>query len=112
MPQASRVRLRGTWAKTATKSPAMTKPRFPWKYRGALAASLLALAYPLTCTVALAGLTFELHLYRTGQGESYGFYTPLYTNATAPAAPLGTYLISSPHQPTNGSNRAFQLTTN
>jgi len=59
-----------------------------------------------------AGLTLELHFYRNNEGGSYAFYTPLYTNSTAPAAPLGAYFISSPHEPTNGSVRGFFLTAN
>src|SRR5262249_37602338 len=59
---------------------------------------------------ARAGLTLELHLYTTDQGQLYVFYTPLYTNNLSPAAPLGTYTIYSPGQPTNGSWRQFQLT--
>jgi len=65
---------------------------------------------------AHAGLTFELHIYRDNQGQHYAFFTPLYTNSTPPAAPLGTYFISSPfysaQQPTNGSWRRIEVTTN
>lgn len=57
-----------------------------------------------------AGLTFELYLY-TYNG-SYIFYTPLSTNATLPSAPLGDYTILSPQQPTNGSWRQFELSSN
>ncbi len=59
---------------------------------------------------ARAGLTFVLDLYRDNQGQSYVFYTPMATNNLAPAAPLGTYVISSPGWPTNGSQRGFDLT--
>lgn len=62
--------------------------------------------------MAHAGLTLELHFYRNSQGQYYSFYTPLYTNSLSPDAPMGTYLISSPHQPTNGSVRGFSLSTN
>jgi hypothetical protein len=61
-------------------------------------------------SVAHAGLTFELDLMVQSQGQSYFFVTPLLTNATAPAAPLGTYIVSSPQWPTNGSSGQFQLT--
>jgi Concanavalin A-like lectin/glucanases superfamily len=57
-----------------------------------------------------AGLTFELDVYVQNQGQSYVFYTPLFTNSMLPDAPLGSYFISSPHWPTNGSTRAFDLT--
>jgi hypothetical protein len=60
-------------------------------------------------SIARAGLTFELDIYVQNQGNQYVFYTPLFTNSTPPAAPLGSYFISSPHWPTNGSTRAFQL---
>jgi hypothetical protein len=59
---------------------------------------------------ARAGLTFTIDMYRTSQGQTYVFYTPLATNAIAPAAALGTYVISSPSWPTNGSRRGFDVT--
>jgi hypothetical protein len=59
---------------------------------------------------ALAGLTFELRMYRNNQGYIYQFYTPLSTNALAPAAALGTYTINSPQWPASGSTRRFELT--
>lgn len=65
---------------------------------------MAALAAGLTLaavTDARAGLTFNLDLYRFN--DAYVFYTPLSTNAAPPAAPLGTYTIYSPQQPTNGS---------
>ncbi len=50
---------------------------------------------------ARAGLTVDIHVYRDEGGHTvYGW---LNTNAVAPAAPLGDYLIKSPHWPTNGS---------
>ncbi len=61
---------------------------------------------------AQAGLTFVLDLYRESQGQTYVFYTPMVTNATPPATPLGTYVIYSPGWPTNGSVRGFEMTTN
>jgi hypothetical protein len=61
---------------------------------------------------ARAGLTFEVDLRVQSQGQSYYFVTPLTTNATPPTAPLGTYIVSSPQSPTNGSSAQFQLTTN
>jgi len=60
---------------------------------------------------AHAGLNFELNLYRYSQGQYYAFYTPLTTNAVAPAAAVGTYVITSPGWPTNGSSRGYELTT-
>jgi len=51
-------------------------------------------------------------MYVDGQGRSYVVYTPLFTNATPPAAPLGSYFISSPQWPSNGCTRGFELTTN
>jgi hypothetical protein len=71
---------------------------------------MLLLGMFLWATPARAGLTMELHFYRGSDGGSYSFYTPLYTNAVGVPPPLGTYLISSPHEPTNGSVRGFQLT--
>src|SRR5208282_3596440 len=76
-----------------------------------LVAAICLLASP----GARAGLTFTLDFYRT-RGQTYHFYTPLSTNSTAPAAPLGTYFIYSPlystQQPTNGSWREIQISTN
>ncbi len=72
--------------------------------------SALLIALMLAAGTARAGLTMELHFYRNNDGGFYAFYTPLLTNAIGPAAPLGTYLIQSPHQPTNGSVRGFMLT--
>ena len=51
-------------------------------------------------------------MYRTLQGQAYVFYTPMATNAVAPAAALGTYVISSPGWPASGSQRGYDLTTN
>lgn len=59
-----------------------------------------------------AGLTFDLRLIREQQGQSYNFYAEFETNSTLPAAALGTYLVNSPQQPTNGSWRQLELTTN
>lgn len=56
-----------------------------------------------------AGITLEMRAYRYSE-NGYIFYTPLSTNATPPAAPLGTYFIYSPFQPTNGSWRQLELT--
>jgi len=66
----------------------------------------------LPAPFARAGLTLEIDLYRDSQGSAYAFYTPLLTNAIAPAAALGTYVVRSPEWPTNGSQRGFDLTTN
>ena len=60
---------------------------------------------------ARAGLTFDLRLIRDQQGQSYNFYVEFDTNSTPPAAALGTYLINSPQQPTNGSWRQLELTS-
>jgi len=73
---------------------------------------LCLLALLCVLPVAHAGLSFELLLIREQQGTSYYFYTELRTNSTLPAAALGNYLIASPQQPTNGSWRQFDLTTN
>ncbi len=81
--------------------------------RAARVAAVLALLAPALLfnpPAARAGLTFEVYLYTDNQ--TYVFYTPLSTNATPPAAPLGTYLIYSPQQPTNGAWRQLELTTN
>ena len=72
--------------------------------------SMVVLALMLAGGTARAGLTMELHFYRNNDGGLYAFYTPLLTNAIGPAAPLGTYIITSPHEPTSGSVRAFLLT--
>ena len=77
--------------------------------RSTLASVLFAL---VAISVAHAGLTFDLRLIREQQGTSYNFYTEMETNSTLPAAPLGNYLIASPQQPTNGSWRQFEMTTN
>ncbi len=75
----------------------------------------LAALCMLAAPGARAGLTFTLDIYRT-RGQTYHFYTPLSTNSTPPAAPLGTYFISSPfystQQPTNGSWREIEVSTN
>jgi Concanavalin A-like lectin/glucanases superfamily len=60
---------------------------------------------------ARAGLSLEMNMYRTSQGQTYVFYTPLTTNAIAPAAAVGTYIISSPGWPASGSRRGFEMTT-
>jgi hypothetical protein len=81
-----------------------------------------ALTFGLSCLIALAlslsaaraGLTFTVDLIRYDQGNSYRFYTPLHTNSTSPAAPLGMYFISSPfysaEQTTSGSWRQMEVT--
>lgn len=71
---------------------------------------LFTSALTFLATSGQAGLTFEVRLIRDSQGDSYSFYTPIETNATAPAAPFGTYLIRSPQQPANGTWRMFDLT--
>ncbi len=74
------------------------------------------LALSIGSPAARAGLTFTVDVLRYNQGNNYRFYTPLETNSTAPAAPLGTYFISSPfyslQQPTNGSWREIEVSTN
>jgi hypothetical protein len=76
---------------------------------------LVAAICLLSSPGAWAGVTFTLDLYRT-RGQTYHFYTPLSTNSTPPAAPLGTYFIYSPfystQHPTNGSWREMQISTN
>jgi len=72
--------------------------------------ALLVLAMTgLMETVALAGVTLEVRIYRANE-NGFVFFTPLVTNSTLPAATLGNYLIRSPHQPTNGSWRLLELT--
>jgi len=75
----------------------------------------------ISCVVAIllagppdarAGLTFTLDIYELNQGSGFVFYTPMVTNSILPAAPLGSYFISSPQWPTNGATRGFQMTTN
>lgn len=61
---------------------------------------------------ARAGLTFTLDIYTQNQGQGFVFYTPMVTNSMLPAAPLGSYFISSPQWPTNGATRGFQMTAN
>ncbi len=73
---------------------------------------LMVLAVLGAESAARAGLTLTLDVYVQSQGRQYVFYTPLSTNSLLPAAPLGSYFISSPQWPTNGSTRGFQLTTN
>ncbi|MGA2243568.1 MAG: LamG domain-containing protein [Verrucomicrobiota bacterium] len=75
-----------------------------------MSAALCVATALLAAPSADAGLTLELHLYSDYQGLNFAFYTPLLTNAIAPAAPLGTYIIRSPQWPTNGSQRGFDLT--
>ena len=82
-----------------------------FKYFAGVTVSCLAFLL-LTAPPARAGLTLEIHVYTQSQGSGYVFYTPLLTNAIAPAAPLGSYIISSPQWPTNGAQRGFDLTTN
>jgi Concanavalin A-like lectin/glucanases superfamily len=71
---------------------------------------LMLVACLFAMPAAGAGLTFELDIYVQNQGQSYVFYTPLFTNSMSPDAPLGSYFISSPQWPTNGATRAFDLT--
>jgi len=74
-------------------------------------AAILALALVFTAApAARAGLTLTIDFYRTSAGLTYVFYTPMATNAVAPAAALGTYVIRSPSWPTNGSQRGYDLT--
>ncbi len=86
------------------KNPIKYLARRFWGY----CLGLLVLSMALSC--AHAGLTFTLDFYRSDQAQHFIFYTPLATNNLLPAAPLGTYIISSPNWPTNGSRRAFDLT--
>jgi len=80
--------------------------------RSLLAPGFFAALFILASPAARAGLTFTLDIYTQNQGQGYVFYTPLVTNSLPPAAPLGSYFISSPQWPTNGSTRGFQMTTN
>ena len=66
----------------------------------------------LASPAARAGLTLNIDFYRNSQGQNYVFYTPLATNDVAPAAALGTYIITSPGGTANGAQRGFDLTTN
>ncbi len=79
--------------------------RLPFAIKPLLAVALLWVAG----TVAQAGVTLEVRAYRYNE-SGYIFYTPLSTNATPPAAPLGHYLIRSPQQPASGSWRLLELT--
>ena len=86
-----------------------TSPGF--RVRRLLRLGFLAFALGIfAAPAARAGLTFEVDLRVQSQGQSYYFVTPLTTNATPPAAPLGAYIVSSPQWPTNGSSAQFQLT--
>jgi hypothetical protein len=93
--------------KTATHAISTHRPGF---------GLLILAACLLFAPPARAGLTFELHIVRYNHGQTYKFFTPLYTNSTPPAAPLGMYFISSPfyspQQSTNGSWRQMEVTTN
>lgn len=71
---------------------------------------LAVVAGVMSLSLAHAGLTLDIRLIRDQQGAAYHFFTPLATNSILPAAPLGTYLINSPQQPTNGAWRRFELT--
>src|ERR1039457_3589267 len=78
----------------------------------------LALRLGLLCLIApsfhsndaRAGLSLTIDLYRANAGQTYVFYTPLATNAVAPAAAVGTYVIRSPGWPASGSRRGFEMT--
>ena len=78
----------------------------------------LALRLGLLCLIApsfhsndaRAGLSLTIDLYRTSQGQTFVFYTPLATNALAPTAATGTYVIRSPGWPASGSRRGFEMT--
>ena len=72
---------------------------------------LCLIALSLGSPAAHAGLSLEMNMYLTSQGQTYVFYTPLTTNAIAPAAAVGTYIISSPGWPASGSRRGFEMTT-
>jgi hypothetical protein len=77
---------------------------------------LLCLAFVFFAGIMLtpmvrAGLTLQFYIYRADQGRAYVFYTPLMTNDIAPAAPLGSYTVTSPNWPASGSVRQFELTT-
>ena len=93
----------------------MNIPIIPCAYR-LLRLGFLAVVCLLVLPGARAGVTLEMHIVRFDHGQAYKFFTPLYTNSTPPAAPLGTYFISSPfysaQQPTNGSWREMQISTN
>lgn len=71
---------------------------------------LILAACPWFAPSARAGLTFTVDLYVSG--GTYVFYTPMNTNAIAPAALFGIYSVFSPGQPTNGSWRQFSYDTN
>jgi hypothetical protein len=73
--------------------------------------ALLVIILWLTAVPELhAGLTLTIDFYRNSQGQNYVFYTPVATNNLAPAAALGTYVISSPDGQANGAQRGFDLT--
>lgn len=76
---------------------------------------LVVLAVGLSGIAAWGGgVTFELHPQRENHsyGPSYSFYPDFFTNSLPTNAPLGMYFITSPQQPTNGSSRQMELTTN
>lgn len=86
----------------------MTLLRSPRSIRDWLPGFFGLAALLVATSAAQAGLTFKLQIYRYN-GE-YVFYTPMFTNATGPAAPLGTYIVTSPSHPTNGAWRQFEMT--
>ena len=83
--------------------------KFACRIVGAVLLCLLALFFG--SPAAHAGLSLEMNMYLTSQGQTYVFYTPLTTNAIAPAAAAGTYIINSPGWPASGSRRGFEMTT-
>lgn len=80
--------------------------RLPLK---AFQSALLCIAAMLTLApAARAGLTVDIHVYRSTYG--YFFYPYLNSNTNIPTAPLGDYLIASPQYPTNGSSLQYEST--
>jgi hypothetical protein len=98
------ARLRAIW-RTTRSNPATTV-RLPLPgWAGAAALALLAGAW--LAPQAQGGLQLRTTLERYNDG--YIFWVDLSTNGLAPAAPLGTYVILSPQQPTNGTHREYEL---
>ena len=86
------------------------------RVHGLLRLAFFTILFILASPGAHAGLTIEVHIVRFEHGQAYKFFTPLYTNSTPPAAPLGAYFIYSPFystlQSTNGSWREIEVSTN
>jgi hypothetical protein len=91
------------------------KSRLAFRSEWAVCISLLlVLFFIFHPRPAHAGLTMQMNLVHYNYGDNYYYYFNPYltTNATPPSVPYGTYYVTPPGFPTNGSTALFQYDTN